>query len=155
MRFEFKPSDFTETAVWVVYSHTVQHQAPPSWIGYCRSADLLRSPDAYESNAWREMVLPAPVVACQVWSRHPNEADAMRAAMALLRRYRPPVNAATRSSVQNGPEGKGRVICVTTGEVFDTAAAACRAHNIYEPQMSVYLNKRTPGRIKGLEFRRL
>lgn len=154
MQFEFKPSDWTEATMWVVYSHTITGQAP-AWIGYCRAADLMLCPDAYQSNAWRDVVLPAPVVRCSVCSRHANEPDAMRAAMSLLRRYRPPVNAATRSSIQNGPEGKGGVMCVTTGAVYESAAAACRAHGIYEPQMSVYLNKRNPGRIRGLVFRRI
>lgn len=151
----YSPSDFRNPNRWVVYSHTLDPMAwpgLPAWIGYCRLADVLISPDAHAVQEWRETVLTAPVVRLTVLSDHETEPQAMRAALAMVRHHRPPIN------VTSGPHGPGtarRVMCVDTGAVYDSAAAAARAHGVFESQMSVYLNRRTAGTLRGLTFKRV
>lgn len=152
---DFKPSMFQNPNRWCVYGHTThpfEWPGVPLWIGFCRLADVLSSPDAYAVQEWREIMLAAPVVRLTVFSDHPTEQQAMRAALAMIRHHRPPLN------LNSGPTGPGtarRVLCVDTGAVYESAAAAARAHGIFESQMSVYLNRRTAGTIRGLTFKRV
>lgn len=146
----FNPATFDNPNQWAVYSHFRFGEANPAWIGYCRLADVFLSPDARESTAWRDQVMTCPGgIRLALHSLHHSGKDAMRECLTLVRRYRPPVNG---SEPPRAPAGHRRVRCIDTGVVYDSAAAACRAHGLHQSQMSTYLNNRTSKHIGGLRF---
>lgn len=149
----YNPKDYTDPNRWVVYSQTLSGHTSPAWIGYCRTGDLIMTPDAYASPAWRATVLQAPGVTLAVLSLHDVEQAAMRACSAAVRTYQPHVNLETGAT--GSGRGGRRVQCVETGQIYDTAAAAAEAHGIFASQMSVYLNRRNGGKVKGWTFRRI
>lgn len=148
----FTPASFIDPNGQAVYSHTLPHGPGPAWIGTCRAADLLLAPDALLVPAWRQTVQPVHGVRLTVLSLHPTAHEAQRATLAAVRLHRPPVN------LQAGPIGSGvgrAVLCVETGVLYDTAAECAKAHGFFESQLSVYLNKRKPGTLRGYTFKRV
>ncbi|NUM72768.1 hypothetical protein HUU40_00260 [candidate division KSB1 bacterium] len=151
LSLQFNPELFRDPNRFCVYVHGLP-EMPVAWVGFCRVADVLISPDAYASQAWRDTALTAPLISLTVTDVCETEGEAMRAALRLVRMYQPPIN--LRSGPVSSRSGR-KVMCLETGVTYDTAAAAARANGLFESQLSVYLNRRSTGKIRGLTFKRV
>lgn len=128
-------------------------EAMPIYIGMCEYTELLSPPDARRNKRWREaFAVPGWLIDVRVIGLYDDEATA-KAVQAIH-------IASAKGMLFNDPatdhisKGK-RVLCVETGEIFDSQAAACAAHHCTRSAMSYHLN-RAPGykTIRGKTYER-
>lgn len=132
--------EFSATTIqnqYCVYSHSVSGIL--YYIGFCKFEDVLRAPDAKRNVEWQKLVAPQPVVQLQIVAVADRMHDASNLAFTLRRLHKPHCNVYGRTDKRSTP-----ILCVETGERYETAAAACRALGIEQSTMSNHLNNR-PG----------
>lgn len=147
---DFIPSKIN--TAFAVYSHALNGQT--LFVGVCRMADLMHTPDARRNSVWVQMVKQAPdaFLRLALHAQFTNESEAIEYQAVKIAELKPWANLTGTTE----PVASGKSIrCIETGETFVNASAAARACNISSSSMSNHLNGKPYYRtVGGKTFKR-
>lgn len=122
------------------------------FIGVSPLLDLYRFEDARRNSLWSSIFeLPNAVIDMQVVGITDNQREAYREQQRLIAAYKPACNRKGYYVSNNVA-----VRCIDTGEIFESAAACARAHNIANSALINHLNEKVGHRsVKGRTYERV
>lgn len=140
---------------YCVYTHSITHPDGRNeliYVGSCRTVDLMRAPDARRNSKWREIMRnPAfhiITIEIRAFYEHRN--------IAVLEAERLGIHLKAICNTTDTRDKPQTIRCVETGEIFETAAQACKEYDIKPSAMSNHLNNKQSYRtVRNLTFERV
>lgn len=141
---------------WCVYSHSDAQTGATLWLGKCRTAELLKCPDARKNRLWIETVLFLPQVKISILAMLHSEIEANRELFRAIERYQPICNKQYQPRTGRKAPERTPVQCEQTGATYVNAAQAADSIGIARATMSAHLNGNPAYRtVKGMSFIRV
>lgn len=134
---------------WTVYQiEQLEPQHTLIYVGVCKTSEVLQLPDARQNNEFLRIAMINRAIGIRFLLTTTDEAAAREQMYALVKQYQPHCNINGKPIIRGA-----RVRCLSTGAIFDNAAAAARFFNVSPTQLSSHLNKK-PGfkSVRGLVF---
>lgn len=138
---------------WCVYQ-VLDEQDVCRFIAVTRLRSVFQLKGPCELAAFNAAFPHDAVIKIEILATYPGPTAAHKDAFARIRQVRPSLNTCFAMGMQN--HIRSPVRCITTGELFPNADAACRKHGIRNSLMSMHLNgKHNYSKLNGLQFERV
>ena len=138
-------------ASWVVYTHK-DAGGVVRFVGVTELADLFYMPDARNNSLWHEYFgKPGDAIEIEAVTIATSAKDAQMEQRRLIGQYQPICNL-RGFYVDVSQQG---VLCIETGETFESAAECARMHGLTYSALVAHLNRK-PGHktVKGKTYQR-
>lgn len=137
--------------LYAIYSHA-DINGQIKYIGVCPLSELFQMTDATANSLWHDHFgTPLTTLEIRVIALTASETEAYREQMRLINVHSPVCN---RKGFYIDAK-KQRVECIETGELFENAAAAARAHGVSHSALTNHLNRRAGHKtVKGRTYKR-